>query len=426
MKTVLILGAGSTAKLGAPTTNAQIGLFEKIGESSDDPALLVRLKEICNKKFGVAKKKEGDEESYPFSVNDIFNLLDSNLLLHNGIYTEHVKLDVFELEQCKRELIAFLFRSFQRNIRGRDRALYEQYVNFYAELARREIRRKKSMFGEHTPARDAFIASYSVVNFNWDLYSLLPIIEAHSRVNRSGANYLPFARNPQLRIFTDFQCEYGGRGDDKLWYPFTESAAFQVNSEKHDSLRRVITVKCIYPHGGMNLFKCPGCSKHSYFLGDLTIDSVNDALEFKKDSRDTYKCPYCGHRIGGFDFDILPQSNFKVRNSFLEETRLSMISEVQNADRLVFIGYSMPEDDVDFRTLFKGLCTKKKDIFVLLKGDADSGNAFVSFEELCPRDKQRDEVRRFQDTFGHPGANHQLFFNMSGAPEAFRTVVDVV
>ena len=162
--------------------------------------------------------------------------------------------------------------------------------------------------------RDNFISNYSIINFNWDLYSIAPILEAHNKLNYENRFYKTNDNNPKVKILTDFNCESASSNsnDSKLWYPYTENVASFENKDNHHSNRRVVVTKALYPHRLMNLFKCPRCSRHSLSLANLDLDSILNSL-----TKDTiYKCPYCDKDIKLMDVEILTQSNFKVRNSY--------------------------------------------------------------------------------------------------------------
>jgi len=410
-KTVFVLGAGSTSALGLPTTEQQMVFFEKI-DSQKEP-LLAKLTAILEHLFG--KDLEGH---FNCGINDVFNLIDSNLLLHNGLYSKDEQIDFFELEKCKKDVIRFLFAQFLQKIQEnqRDDSGYRVYVDFYYQLAKTEVEHVLKQSVDENK-RSTFISNYSIINFNWDLYSLLPIFEANNKLNHESGHYLSLGRNPHLRIFTDFNCEYASKGkEDEVWYPFTEPAAHIVNSEKYESARRVVLTKCYYPHGAMNLFKCPNCAKHSYYLGDLTLKSVAQSLNFEEKARELYRCPHCSAKIRNIDFDILPQSNFKTRNAYLESVRLSMINELRTAERLFFIGYSMPNDDVDNTTLLKSL-EQAKEVYISLYHE-NVENKFLGYSELKCRN---DAVERFYKCF----KNKKIFFNMAGAPNVFEEILKV-
>lgn len=413
MKTVFVVGAGSTAFLDIPTSAMQNKLLSNFGEIATESGK-TDAGEDLKRKFRIIM--DGTFGRGNYTVNDVYNILDSNLLLHNALQYGETKIESYELEKCKREIIAFFFSEILEKIKesvGGDG--HRKLVSFYRSLAEAELERKV-----HTDVsnRENFISSYSIINFNWDLYSLLPIIEAHDELNHINDRYLPVGRNPQLRIFTDFNCEYASaESGSGLWYPFTESAAFIANSEKYDTKRRILLVKCFFPHGSMNLFKCSSCAKHSYYLGDLTVKGVADALDHQN-ARFPYKCPYCNAEINTSDFDVLAQSNFKVRNSFLEETRLSMMKELRDATRLVFIGYSMPNDDTDYITMFKSLYKSVKEVFVVSYAKGAT-NDFLSYEKL-PECKEKDGLKNFDSVF-----KEKARYNMAGFPQAADKILRV-
>lgn len=413
MKTVFVIGAGSTAFLDIPTSAMQNKLLSNLSESTARSGK-TDAGEDLKRKFGIIMDGTFGKENY--TVNDVYNILDSNLLLHNALQYGETKIESYELEKCKREIIAFIFSEILEKTKesvGGDG--HRRLISFYRSLAEAELERKI-----HTDVskRENFISSYSVINFNWDLYSLLPIIEAHDELNHINDRYLPVGRNPQLRIFTDFNCEYASaEPENGVWYPFTESAAFIANSEKYDTKRRILLVKCFFPHGSINLFKCSSCAKHSYYLGDLTVKGVVKKLTDRSE-KPLYRCPYCGKNIYATDFDALTQSNFKVRNSFLEETRLSMMKELREAERLVFIGYSMPSDDTDYITMFKSLYENVKEVFVVAYAEG-AKNDFLPYEKL-PEDKEKDGLKNFDSVF-----KEKARYNMAGFPQAIDKILRV-
>ncbi len=341
-KTIYIIGAGSTAALGIPTSDKQKIFFEKLAESGDET--LCQLYRIVTKRFA----------NRDYGINDVFNLIDTALFLKTGLYDDVERIEYIELLRTKRELISCIFEEFKNKIATIDDCAYEKYVNFYYQLAKRELA-KKIECNVDMQKREFFIADYSIINFNWDLCSLFPIIESNKLLNHENDRYINKEGFPQLRMYTDFNYECASTLNDLPWYPFTEPAAAIANSDKHMGKRRVVLLKAFYPHGLMNSFKCPKCARHSLYLGNqLEIKEVSKSIDYSKD-KPLYKCPNCGAEISAKDFNILVQSNFKERNSFLEETRIKMFCELESAEKLVFIGYSMPQDDVDYRTFFKSL-----------------------------------------------------------------------
>lgn len=406
-KTIYIIGAGSTAALNIPTSDKQKIIFEKLAESVDNT--LCRLYRIVSKRFA-------DKD---YGINDVFNLIDTALYLKTGLYANEEKIEYLELLQAKRELISLIFEDFKKNIETLDESVYKKYIDFYYELATRELH-KKIECNIDMQEREFFIADYSIINFNWDLCSLFPIIESNRILNHENDRYINKEGLPQLRMYTDFNYECASTLNDLPWYPFTEPAAAIANSDKHMGKRRVVLLKAFYPHGLMNSFKCPKCARHSLYLGSqLEIKEVSKSIDYSKD-KPLYKCPNCGAEISAKDFNVLVQSNFKERNSFLEETRIKMFCELESAEKLVFIGYSMPQDDVDYRTFFKSL-NNVKEVHVVLK-DKNSHN----FKRIS----NGDDVSNYSDETRTAIENYISVFkdiclNTKGFPDAANDILEI-
>ena len=406
-KTVYIIGAGSTAGLGIPTSNAQLELFKKLAESEDNT--LCQLYRIVTKRF--ANKDYG--------INDVFNLIDTALFLKTGLYDDVERIEYIELLRAKRELVSCIFEEFKNKIATIDDCVYKQYVEFYYQLAKRELNNK---FNGNVKMyeREFFIADYSIINFNWDLCSLFPIIAANQRINHENDRYINIDGLPQLRMYTDFNYESASLMDGTSWYPFTESSAVVANSDEHNGKRRVVLLKAFYPHGLMNSFKCPKCARHSLYLGkQFEIKEVCKSIDYSKD-KPLYKCMSCGTEISAKDFNVLVQSNFKERNSFLEETRIKMFCELESAERLVFIGYSMPQDDIDYRTFFKSLNNVKEAYVVLCDKNShdfkmiSNGDDFSNYS-----DETRTVIGNYLSVF------KDIYLNTKGFPDAAADILGI-
>lgn len=406
-KTVYVIGAGSTAKLGIPTSNAQLELFKKLAESDNET--LCQLYRIVTKRF--ANKDYG--------INDVFNLIDTALFLKTGLYEDVERIEYIELLRAKRELVSCIFDELKNKIETIDDCVYKQYVGFYYQLAKRELN-KKIKSDEEMCKREFFIADYSIINFNWDLCSLFPIIESNRILNHENDRYINKEGLPQLRMYTDFNYECASLMKDVPWFPFTEPAAAVANSDKHMGKRRVVLLKAFFPHGLMNSFKCPKCARHSLYLGkQLKIKDVCNSIDYIK-NEPLYKCMSCGTEISAKNFNVLVQSNFKERNSFLEETRIKMFCELESAEKLVFIGYSMPQDDIDYRTFFKSL-NNVKEVHVVLKDKNSHDFKQISKGDDCSNysDETRTAIENYLSIFKN------ICLNTKGFPDAANDILEI-
>lgn len=403
-KTLFIFGAGSTSKLGLPISDKQKEMFDTL--DTTDCIYLGKLKKIIKGVF-----------NNNYDINDIYNYIDMNLMLQNSIEYNDNKIESYELLYCKKELIREIIKYFINIIgNNKDKSLYDQYINFYYKLAEFELKNKHNT---NLELRDNFISNYSIINFNWDLYSIVPILEAHNKLNYENRFYKCIDNNPKVKILTDFNCESASSNsfDDKLWYPYTENVASFENKDNHHSNRRVVVTKALYPHGLMNLFKCPRCSRHSLALANLDLSSIVNSL-----SNDTiYKCPYCNKEIKLIDVEILTQSNFKVRNSYFENLRLRFMNELNQTKNLFILGYSMPVDDTDYKVLFKGMYNVEN-IYVV-SHDPNGIDEFKSYDQLNLSGFSKDTldtIKRFKETF--KGKN--IYYNFAGIPNAFDSIIN--
>lgn len=406
-KTVFVLGAGSTSALKMPVSEQQKEILKEAAATDERINTLYR---IVEKRF----------ENRDYNINDVYNLIDTALHLQTGLSVDEYEIGHIDLLQAKQDFILYLFNKFMLVIKTTDEKLYQKYIDFYYELAKAELNNKISS-ETSIDDRKFFVSNYAIINFNWDLYSIFPIIEANDKLNHENDRYLLCGRLPQLRMYTDFNYECAtNSADNKPWYPFTEPAAHIANSDKYDAARRVVLTKAYFPHGLMNSFKCPKCARHSLFLDNLHLKDLYGKLDYES-KKELYNCVNCASKITAKDFNVLVQSNFKTRNAFLEETRIKMFCELESAERLVFIGYSLPEDDTDYRTFFKSLC-KVKEVYVVLK-DGVSTNGFRKVncnEDLSVYSQNtQNTIKRYLTSF------NEIYVNTDGFPNAADAILEI-
>lgn len=414
-KTVFIFGAGSTKALNMPLSEEHREIFRRAAEigshsGKQDADLLQKLYRITESRF---KGKN-------YNIGDVYNLIDTALTLQIGLSADEDRIEYIDLLRARQKLICAVFTEILRRAKETDRNRYAKYIDFYYRLAKKELTDKLRRKCDFTD-RDFFISNYSVVNFNWDLYSLFPLIDANSKLNHENDRYMPIGSVPQLRMYTDFNYECAANSEKQPWYPFTEPAAHTANSESYGEKRRVVLTKAYFPHGLMNSFKCPKCARHSLFLGNFDIESTLSALDYENNKK-LCNCINCSAEIHSNDFNVLVQSNFKTRNAFLEETRIKMFCELESAERLVFIGYSLPVDDTDYATFFKSL-SNVKEIYVVLK-DGVFTNGFKKISNLSDLNEFSEETRRIGERYF--AVNKNLYLDTSGFPEAAADILKIV
>ena len=147
------------------------------------------------------------------------------------------------------------------------------------------------------------------------------------------------------------------------------------------------------------------------YLGD-TWDKRSSTLPM---SPETYKCVHCGEEISIKNSAMLLQTLIKKKPSYIMEIQKKMRLEIENAERIIFVGYSLPDDDFEYRTMFLSK-NKDKEIYVVTYQEG-------GLNEWLPYDKitNKDGIETFYNLFGK-GTQ----FNCAGFPNAKNSIIQVL
>lgn len=183
-----------------------------------------------------------------------------------------------------------------------------------------------------------------------------------------------------LQLFHDFGHLIPARrinrpDDDWPWYPLNEAAAQRLNELENSDLRVKLT-KFLFPHGCLCWRECPDCGKLSAYHGDewklnapglfppppLRAFDPNSCAEWitgaERDQRekgkvDARKCLHCSTLTYAHHTQAVMQSSCKSRPpSFIEEIQRDLRATTMRASHIIFMGYSLPPDDVTYRAFF--------------------------------------------------------------------------
>jgi hypothetical protein len=226
----------------------------------------------------------------------------------------------------------------------------------------------------------------SIVSLNWDILldnALYSALEEHD--SRTG-DYDPFG-------VVDYCCYI--------------SSLAQGNSRIRSGLWslgcRGYNVKLLKLHGSMNWLQCPNCQKLFVEFGDKQqiLDQVGHTL--------CRRCQKCGHQDRLNGSLVMPTflkdlSNFQVKLVWQNAG-----VELMEARRLVFIGYSLPDADFEFRQLLSRMVHREALIDVVLY----EGSSAVSQRSY------EDEVARYKQFF----RRRRITFKPSGVEEYVRDIV---
>lgn len=167
---------------------------------------------------------------------------------------------------------------------------------------------------------------------------------------------------------------------------------------------RGYNVKLLKLHGSMNWLQCPNCQR--LFVGFGDKQQILERVGSEK-CRHCEKCGYDNKLVGSL---VMPTFLKDLSNFQIKLVWQNAGVELMEASRLLFIGYSLPHADFEFRQLLSRMVHKDAAIEVVL------------YEGSSEDDKQRykAETDRYRQFFGH----RQLKFHPAGAVEFVRSHVE--
>ena len=501
-KTVIIFGAGATASIGFPATGTQDHLLKTFFFSNSVQQFLQNekvqkakiSKQLAGELFSLKQatsinyrmdfpalceyvKTFFSEDS--FTVMNLFNLLD---LQRQSWFTfgrgnsdgnPYPPFYPEQLEHIRRALvvlIASLIGDAMKHAQ-QDNSL-ARYKNFFKQLAImvRQEKMKQLCNGISSVASDFIMSDLTYISLNWDPVILWAMFIAHKELNDCNCMYWPHNKgNAKLKIFNDFAIPLAAEPIEnkpngaKRWYPYSEAVAQRVNDPEHLLDRIVTLIRTLFPHGQTNWLLCPKCGKVSMFLGNQwDLNSTTLPMELpvaeksicKEDMRDNagkgnYQCVHCGFSLSLADTAMLMQTVNKEKPSFIEEIQTDMRLRIAEAERIIFVGYSLPSDDFEYRSIFAGLngketgCSKdgahgadvckkeyegtvkKKKVYVLLH-ESGMPNEWFTTDDMKRMLKERghkEEAERFSSLFN---SFADLQFNFAGFPNGDQKILELM
>jgi hypothetical protein len=329
-----------------------------------------------------------------FKLNDLFNLLDLHIPLGFGVRapgppvsgtrkSQEQFFDARRLIGAKNALRTILIASsyidYQECIATK-RDVLKQYHELMVILGRRMQQRGGVLAAGPLNEPDFYQGDVGFVSLNYDPIALWLQFLANRDLNKgSGVTCIGSPPVP-LHLFHDFGHMIPARRIGKPnpnwpWYPLNEATAQRLN-EQSNSDSRVRLTKFLFPHGCLCWRECPDCRKLSAFHGDgWSIDApglfpppplrafdeapIPDWVTGEERERreqgavDARACLHCRTLTYAHHTQTVMQSSFKsAPPSFIEEIQRELRATTMQAKHIIFMGYSLPPDDVGYRALF--------------------------------------------------------------------------
>jgi len=338
-KTVYIIGAGFSAPAGGPNQSL---LLKKIFELSDSNE---KTRECQNalKQFLINTLCVAPDKLSDVSLEDIYTPIDR--CLADGVSLRNMPPSELQVLSGQIEYLISLAidRSFESQPIGTS-----QYVHDFSKylVNQASIRATKA---ENTASADAAkkYDPFSIISLNWDILldkGLHKQLAEHdnSKINEQG-DYSPIG-------VVDYCCYISSieRGEKRI-----RSGLWVLGSRGYN-------VKLLKIHGSMNWLQCSSCQRlFTSFDEKINIPNYIDAKQ----------CRHCEK----YDIDAKLQGSL-VMPTFLKDLSNFQIKlvwqnagvELMEATKLVFIGYSLPQADFEFRQLLSRMVHKNANIHVVL------------------------------------------------------------
>ena len=394
------------------TIDSLIKLIEML-ESSDDNESSRLIREsydwVTLRKIIKITPKSGNFST----VQDLFNILDMYIFNRSGFATgkEDGFLDINKISAAREALkmiIIFLQTiQYKKTVKNNKDSIkkYYKFAKAVGLLMQEEgLKLKDSV---ELTRREFFLESLSFICLNWDPILLWLLFCANKELNDESNIYIG-KYVEKMKLFHDLGYFMGVRKVDgetpEVWYPFNESIVNRINTQEYRTGRKVRIGKFYFPHGCLGWRECPNCGKLVCYLGNtewkynsnsLFPPSISNDFGFKiksnqekkyKDKHKRYdgiQCSFCGTITESKNTPIVMQSNYKLNNPpFIEEIQRDMKIAISNAKHLVFMGYSLPIDDIIYKSIIATKVLGEKLMITLAVGyDSEAEDRFYNENE---------------------------------------------
>lgn len=389
----------------------------------------------------------GDEKT--FAIQDLFNVLDMHINNGHGfrvpdrsrsdesVMTKFISTDELRSARDALKMLCILIHSIDYQVAIKNKQdIIKQYKSFASILYEMMLQEGMDLLehGHKMTTRDFYLFSHAFISMNWDPILLWILFNVHKEYNH--ADDILHVGDPPLplKFFHDLGHFMGVRRIDgespAVWYPFNESVVQRVNDEEHQTGRRVRVGKFYFPHGSTAWRECPNCGKLTMFLGDgwslddatlfpphitngvrfgIAPRSLEETEALQRGDFDAVQCAFCATITEVRDTPLVMQSSFKdTYPSFIEEIQRDMKVSIEKARHIVLMGYTLPSDDVIYRSLLSARKNYQEKIYCSL--------AVGYISDAPDRWMVGDELEEFIDSIEN---------KKDGLPKAYKTATEI-
>jgi len=356
MKTVYILGAGFSVEAGAPTQAKIIPeafRLHKANSSNFDKQRFNEFTTFVKNQLNIPKKNFQDIE-----LEDIFTPLDR--CLSESSQFRGIGLD--NIMRIRESVFYVVGRTIQLLLDETDKS--KEYINRFANY----LRKCSSVRAEsHYQRKDPV----SVISTNWDILLDNSIYQAISENNDNAV--------------VDYCCYISSRDEN--------DSSVKPGLEKLG--QGGFNVKLLKLHGSLNWLQCPRCAR--LYAKFFVKEAINNFAE--KSS-----CRHCDKNFpeekGNHPLSpnlIMPTYIKDLSNPQYKIIWQNAGIEISEANKIIFIGYSLPSADFEMRQLLSRMTRKTAEIHVV---------------DYCSKKEEKDKVKsHWKKFFG----DRKISFSFDGA-----------
>lgn len=241
------------------------------------------------------------------------------------------------------------------------------------------------------------------------IYYLAKYTLEHNYTNRAYLNFIHYIEThrttaPLTLITTNWDTlleKYLEQSNIRYTFPINDRRLFDNAMPSIDSKR---TVELIKLHGSIDWLKCLGC-------GSLQICTTEQVSSFLFKDGESQSCTRCHRSTQEYDMllqpEIITPTMVKSLSSKLyRELWDAAETSLRDATHIIFVGYSLPIADFEFRYLLQKSVPHSATIDVVLYHDDDPSQIErAGLKDLLPEKRYRDlfprnQIQFFYDGFG--------------------------
>ncbi|KHT24561.1 hypothetical protein [Pectobacterium brasiliense] len=324
MKTVYVLGAGFSVEAGAPTQKNLVSETFRLNNQSD--TIFDKDKFGIFKDFIIEQLNISEDDLASVELEDIFTPLD-RCISENAQYRG---VEVKKLSDVRESIFYVVGRTIQ--ILLRDSIGKQEYIDvFSSKIIERSKKRERGEFHSYDPV--------SVISTNWDIL-----------LDNSVYRYI---QDHNYTAVVDYCCYISSlEEEDPTVKPGLEilgGGGFNV--------------KILKIHGSLNWLQCPRCMR-------LYVGFSKEAAMYNFEKQ--YSCRHCDKNFPEEKSNHALYSNL-IMPTFIKDFTNPQYKiiwqnagiEISEAEKLVFIGYSLPSADFEMRQLLSRMTRKNVQIEVV-------------------------------------------------------------